>query len=340
MNGVAKPIIISWFVLCTLVVFFLCSFEQFPDYYSYLNWYELSVSATLNNNWVFFKDPGFYLLSVISNNFDFGIIGAIFFLFIISLSCKIFFCIKLLDWEVLFWVLLLYLSRLFIIHDLVQYRAGASIGLSALFVYFYLEKKRIKSFFFLSLALSIHLSSLLMVSVIPIAWFLNRNVGGNIIRQIAILLLILSLSLFFDPYVNLLRLVSQFPLMHERIAPYLDGSYLVSNTSMFNSFVIIKIISYVIFFVWICKNKNVGLTNENYLIYLCFFISIVGLFLFWCFRSNDSLSIRFSDFFALYDIVFFALLLNVFDVFGKFIYRYCLLVVVIVFFISSMKLIN
>ncbi|ENY9403083.1 EpsG family protein [Salmonella enterica] len=340
MNGVAKPIIIFLFACCTLVTFLSCNLNLFPDYYSYLNWYELSASTNMNNDWVFFKDPGFYLLSVISNNFGFGVIGVIFSLFIISLSSKIFFCIKLLNRETLFWVLLLYLSRLFIVHDLVQYRAGASIGLSALFLYFYLEKKKFKSFFFLCLALSIHLSSLLIVSIIPIVWYLNRNIGNNIFNQIIIISLLLSVILLFDPYINLLRLVAEFPMMHERIAPYLDGSYAVNNAPMFNSFVVIKIISYVIFFIWIYKNKKVGLTIENYLIYLCFFLSIVGLFLFWCFRSNDSLSIRFSDFFAIYDIIFFALLLNVFDVFGKFIYRYYLLVVMIVFFISSFKLIN
>lgn len=340
MNGVAKPIIIFLFLFCTLVVFFSCDFNEFPDYYSYLNWYELSISSTVNDNWVFVKDPGFYLLSVISNYFGFGVIGVIFSLFIISLSTKVFFCTKLLDRDVFLWVLLLYLSRLFIVHDLIQYRAGASIGLSALVVYFYLEKKKIKSFLFFCLAVSIHLSSLLTVLIVPIIWYLNRNIGKNLFRQMAMFIIILFLILVFDPYVNLLKLVAQFPIMHERIAPYLDGSYAVNNISILNGFVMIKFISYAIFFTWILKNNKTGLTIENYFIYLCFFISIIGLFLFLCFRSNDSLSIRFSDFFAFYDIIFFALLLNVFDMLGKLIFRYYLLLVIIIFFISSLKLMS
>ncbi|MDC6724906.1 hypothetical protein OEZ75_19545, partial [Leclercia adecarboxylata] len=70
-----------------------------------------------------------------------------------------------------------------------------------------------------------------------------------------------------------------------------------------------------------------------------FFSSLFGLTLYWFFRSNDSLAIRFSDFFSIFDLVFIVQLLYVFKPFGRLIYSGLLAIYVVVFLTSSLKLI-
>jgi len=128
------------------------------------------------------------------------------------------------------------------------------------------------------------------------------------------------------------------PILQARISPYLNGQYEIISAPIFNSYIAVKLISYMIFIYWLYKNQSTVTVENYFLFYILFFISLTGLGLYWFFRINDALSIRFSDFFAFYDLLFIASLLQLFSLSGRFIFRFVLTLIVVVFIVSTSKL--
>ncbi|MDC6721972.1 hypothetical protein OEZ75_04540, partial [Leclercia adecarboxylata] len=68
MKNTLKLYIILCFLFIAISVFISYDYKSSPDYFSYLNWYEVSTSYVKDgNSWVIAKDPAFYILS---NLFD------------------------------------------------------------------------------------------------------------------------------------------------------------------------------------------------------------------------------------------------------------------------------
>ncbi|MDF7790943.1 EpsG family protein [Pantoea ananatis] len=334
-----KIIILIVYFLLSIAVFILFDFANSPDFQSYLNWYESSVNASYLNTWVLLKDPGYYFISNFSYYLSLGVLGVIFVLFTISISTKMFVAYRFLNAEMFFWFGVLYLSRLFIIHDLIQYRAGAAIGLCFLSFFFYLKAYRLRAGGIFLFAVSIHLSSILILVVIPLHSFLMKRQNANLFNFIIVAFILSFIVVLIDPYRFLMELMAKIPFLQERIAPYIDGSYQTSAIPLLNTYVLIKIIVFIFFLRWIYLNQDKELVRKNHLLYLSFFISYFSLVLGWFFRGNDSLAIRLSDFYCIYDILFFVLAMNVFTVSSKPLYRLFILISAIIFIYSSAKLI-
>ncbi|WP_432413957.1 EpsG family protein [Pantoea allii] len=334
-----KRIILVSYLLLAIAVFIIFDFANSPDFQSYLNWYESSVNLSYLDTWVLLKDPGFYFISNVSYFLSLGVLGVIFILFTISISTKMFVAYRFLNAEMFFWFGALYLSRLFIIHDLIQYRAGAAIGLCFLSFFFYLNSYRLRAGVVFLIAASIHLSAILILVVIPLHSFLRKRQSANLFNFIVITFILSFSIVLIDPYRLFMELMAKIPFLQERILPYIDGSYQTSAIPLFNTYVLIKISVFMFFLRWIYLNKNKELVRKNYLLYLSFFISYFSLLLGWFFRGNDSLAIRLSDFFCIYDILFFVLAMNVFAVSSKPLYRLFILISAAIFLYSSAKLI-
>lgn len=338
MNRALDFFVIIFFTCAITTFFFLYDVSKTPDFYSYLNWYETSISGSLSNQWVYFKDPAFFVLSNISYDIGLGVNGVIFTLIFTSLFLKVFFVKKFYSGEIFFWVVILYMARLFIIHDFIQYRAGAAVGVSSLFTYFYIKGNKAKAFLLLCIALCIHLSALLMLLILPIKRYLLRHEKQNLLGPIIFLFTILICIVILDPFKPIIEQIMTIPVLQARLSPYLNGQYEVISAPIFNSYIAVKLISYVIFVCWLYKNQSTVTVEKYFFLYILFFISLTGLGLYWFFRINDALSIRFSDFFALYDLIFIASLLQVFNPSGRFIFRFFLTLIVILFAASTSKL--
>ncbi|WHT00169.1 MAG: hypothetical protein LZT29_03225 [Pantoea stewartii] len=334
-----KKIILILYFLLAIAVFIFFDFTDSPDFQSYLNWYESSINLSYLDTWVLLKDPGFYFLSNFSYFLSLGVLGVIFILFTISISTKMLVAYRFLNAEMFFWFGVLYLSRLFIIHDLIQYRAGAAIGLGFLSFFFYLNSYRLRAGMFFLIAASIHLSAILILVVIPLHSFLRKRQSANLFNFIVITFILSFCVVLIDPYRLFMGLMAKIPFLQERIAPYVDGSYQTSAIPLFNTYVLIKISIFIFFLRWIYLNQDKELVGNNYLLFLSFFISFFSLVLGWFFRGNDSLAIRLSDFYCIYDVLFFVLVLNVFAESSKPLYRLYILISAAIFLYSSAKLI-
>ncbi|MBD1403462.1 EpsG family protein [Leclercia adecarboxylata] len=340
MKNTLKLYIILCFLFIAISVFISYDYKSSPDYFSYLNWYEVSTSYVKDgNSWVIAKDPAFYILSNLFDSIGLELQGVLLTLVLISLLTKSFALNKLLNNNAIFFVLLLYLARLFITHDLIQYRAGASVGLAFLAIVLYLDNSKIKSIIALILACLVHLSAMLVLIAIPINFYLKKRKRRDLFRLILIIFLFLVCTVIVNPYAVVIEMLMKISFFQARVAPYINGTYQTVETSILNSYVLIKILSYVIFTVWVYKNRGRELVGQYYNLYFFFFSSLFGLTLYWFFRSNDSLAIRFSDFFSIFDLVFIVQLLYVFKPFGRLIYSGLLAIYVVVFLTSSLKLI-
>ncbi|MFG0729877.1 EpsG family protein [Photobacterium damselae] len=307
-----------------LLCFFLNIFDisSTYDYLNYSEWFS-NISNNLSNYYIY-KDPFFYLISKVVLFVDGGVNNVLLTLVLISIFCKLWFAYKL-PVNIFFIFLWLYFCRLFFIHDLIQFRIAVGTGFGLLFFINYIDDNKGRAFIFILLALSIHLSTLLYLIVVPLYKFVNKNT----ISKKAIFLVVASffISIYLGGNnIGLIAIFKSIPILYSRMAPYIDGSYAYTTLSLVNGYLYIKITFYIMFVAMFIYNKK----NIDTYFYLLFLISIVNTDLFLIFRWNDSIALRISDALSVFDLLFISFFLNK--------YRDKLLITMIIFIVGLIML--
>lgn len=311
-NSAIKLLFFFMILFFFILFVFLYNFENSPDYLNYRNWF-IVVNSYFSPHFVF-KDPLFYFLSIFFGSLNFTVILPIITLITISFLAKINFAFKL-DSLVFIIFIWLYFCRVFFIHDLVQFRVAAATGFCLLFVSNLLQSRNKKAFLWLTLSVLTHASAIFFIFLYKFVQFSRASVNTN--KYIVLFLCLLGVSFFIGVEDNtFIQLLESLPFLGERIKPYLNGIYEYKNLSLVNTYLFVKVGCYALFIFVVFWSRR-GLVYISVLHFLSFFCSIFGTSLFLIFRWNDSIALRLSDVFLIFDILLFSLFLNYFDAKGK-----------------------
>lgn len=318
-----------------LLFFFVRDVKHSQDYHNYLSWF-LSVSkANDSSSLIVFKDPAFFYLSKLAIYLNAGVNLVIFILVSISIFSKVIF-IKRHETVIVASFFFLYFCKIFFVLEMTQFRAAAAIGLSLLTFTYYIDKRYFKSFVILLLSLSIHLSSILIVFSIPVVYLAKR-----VSFEKATLIFVILSMLFAVLFPFKLEYFTFIPIIGERIVPYLENSGNIVSLSLLNSYLLIKVSLFIIYVFWFLFKRDpsvISVDRSN--LKLFFLLSAFGTFCFISFRVSDSIALRVSEFYLVYDLLFFSYLSKVFYRDSRVYFRAVLFLLSLVFLYSSLKLLN
>ena len=228
-------------------------------------------------------EPAFTLIVSLLNIIDSKNYYLMFFTFaLLSISLRVFLFKKM---SPLFWgSIIVYLSNIYILHDLIQIRAAVASALLILLVYF--SYKRKLPFFLITYLLSVcfHYSAILFIVV----WFISPANKPN--RYL--LLLLVSYMVYFAQ-VSLSFLIPYMPI--SSISNLLTG-YAGRDSFENNVFNLIQLgrIAVAFFFFYSIKSKKI---NYPWFIYFLK-VYILGLCFFPLFSSLSGVSLRLMELFV------------------------------------------
>ncbi|MCL1085197.1 EpsG family protein [Shewanella glacialipiscicola] len=316
-------IIIIFYLL--FVLFY--DFAQSRDFINYADWYAFSVSSGIDNIFLY-KDPMFVVFSKFSHFFGFGMIGLLVFYVLISAWAKI----KLLSvlnasMLVLTLFFVFYFCRFLFLLEGTQFRAAVAIPLASLGVIYYLEGSKNKASLLWVSALLFHLSSFIICIFFFLSLILSRK------TRVLSFFLYVALFLFAIFFSFDISIVVTLPLVGERLSDYLNGNYIVTSLSLFNSYLIFKVVMIFVFFskASVVKDKKMFIFGS---------LSYFGMLLFVFFRDVDSIALRLHELFSLFDALVFSYSIYSFKNKSKLLYIIAALPVLIVFLNSSLAILN
>ncbi|MGI1939177.1 EpsG family protein [Shewanella oncorhynchi] len=315
------------------VVFFLTDLSESADFDNYQNWFH-AVTA-YNDTYFLYKDPLYAFLSVAAAKIGLQVDSVIYALVFISLTSKVFYSASL-GFSVSIIFLWLYFCRFFFVHDLIQFRIAAASGFALLFFYYFFRGKKNVSYMFFSLAILIHLSSILYIVIIPIVNHVkSKQLSASVFFSSCLMIL---LSLVFGDWTELfIQFFGNLPIIGDRIAPYLSGLYKFEALSLINSYLIFKLLLFLVFVILVCHHDKPIKTNLFDFQLVVFYLSMFGTTLFLLFRWNDSLALRFSDAFGIFDILFMSMFPMIFEKKLSYIVYFFVFIVGFAFLYSSLR---
>ncbi|MFZ5198062.1 EpsG family protein [Enterobacter kobei] len=272
----------SFDYLIQIILFIMSAFispHVSHDFQNYFNGY-----YNLSNG--FFPEP---LSKVIFNGakkLGFDISVSFFVLAILSIFLKIK-ALRNLGLPISLFMLI-YFSKLFLLLDLTQVRAGVAVSLCLLAFDSYTKNKKINAALYIFFAFLFHLSSIMYFVI----FLFNRN-KPNVIFWISLLLVGICISL-----INIKsQLVMLMMFMH---APESYYVYLNSDSDFsVNPFNTLAIANASIFLMFCVFNKRLD-GNVMHLAFKLYGVSIVS---FYVFIDFPVLSFRISEFFLVYQVI-------------------------------------
>lgn len=331
-----KQIILFVYGCISFLFFFVIrDVENSQDYLNYLDWFEDIIQTNQHVDFLQLKDPAFNFLSEVSHMFGGGVFSVVLSLVSIAIISKIMFLIRF-DTRIILAFIPLYFCKLFFIFELTQFRAAASISTATLAFFLFIDNKYFKSILCLLVALAIHMSALLIILGIPLFFLVSKVKNQEKLVSIFLLIIFFSIIFPFD-----FSLLTNIPVVGSRITPYINGEYKAENLSLINFYLLIKLSFLFFYAVWFCFKKVKGIKdNRDFYLHLFFYMSCLSTILFLVFRQNDAIALRLSEFFSVFDLLFFSFLVVVFNKESKVIFRLMLFFLCCVFLFSSIKLLN
>jgi len=318
-----------------LLFFFARDVESSQDYHNYLSWFLSASKAYDSNSLVVLKDPAFFYLSNLALQLNAGVNFVILILVSISIFSKVIF-IKRYDTVIIGSFFFLYFCKIFFVLEMTQFRAAAAIGLSLLSFIYFSEKKYFKSFFILLLSLSVHLSAILILFSIPIVYLAKKTSHEKTLLTATTFSLLFAVVFPFK-----LEYFTFLPVVGERVVPYLENSGNIVSLSLLNSYLLIKVVLFLVYISWfLFKRDERVITIDRANLKLFFLLSAFGTYCFISFRFSDSIALRVSEFYLVFDLLFFSYLSKVFYRESRLYFRAVLFLLSLMFLYSSLKLLN
>lgn len=294
-----KAMLRQWlYILCGIILFLTAGLRpenSVPDYSTYLNMY-----AGVQNGGVILSivEPSFSAISVLVGY----IFGHPLFLFLIYAALGVWLkmmAIKdLSEWW--FLSLLLYFSTFFILHEMVQIRAGAATGLILMSIKPIYERKLLLFLLIIILAILFHYSA---IAALPL-WFLPRKrhynwfLWGIIPLGYIIYYTQMNLLDFVLPITSI-----QMKLQHNLAA---QASGIFDGVSVWGIGQIMRISLYYLL-LWFHSKLTVCNRYATLLLYMY----AIGLFITPAFGIAPGISVRLSDLFVVVEIVLVPMLIYI-----------------------------
>ncbi len=188
-------------------------------------------------------EPSFVFIADFVNSADLDVRGLFFIYLLLGLFLKgSFFILKMPEH---LHISLLYFTGYFVVHDLVQIRIGAALGVALWAVFLLGERKLWASLLLWFVAFTLHFSTLLLALLSLFLYVIENNRGGiSLVRYIALANMIVAITLFFGVYLGnlsfislLTTLLSDATLIPQRyIENYIDSGEVIGFEKIIYSF--------------------------------------------------------------------------------------------------------
>lgn len=183
---------------------------------------------------------------------------------------------------------LMYFSKLFLLHDLTQVRAGVAVACCLMALYYYERENNKKTIFYIVIGFLFHYSAIMFTAV-----FLLGRDKPNVLRW----LLFVCISLLFT-VINLKNVL--FTVFHFFHAPknylvYLDAS----SVMQVNPFSLLSLINLFVFFA-ISFSNGIFSDRISCIAYKLYGLSLIS---FYMFINFPVLSFRISEFFLVFQVI-------------------------------------
>lgn len=234
-------------------------------------------------------EPSFVLITYVVNFFIGNVLGLFFVYAFIGVSVK-FLAIKQLT-QLWFFSILIYLSNFYILHDLIQIRAGIASALLLLSIKPIYERNFKKFLFLFILAFLFHYSSLV---ILPL-WFLFKKPPKILLYSIIPIGYVLYLL-----NINLIMSLIPIPAIKHKLELYQEvlAQGRQNEINVFNLVFLMKICLY---YVLLFKMDLINKKNKyfNYLIQ----IFALSLFSFPAFATMPVVAFRISELFGIVEVI-------------------------------------
>lgn len=292
------------------------------DYSTYLEWFE-RINSAFTIELQKGKDIGFIFLYKITSFFFNQDTYFFTFIALLSLVCKYYFAKKISDEKFYGWIFLLFISRLFIVQEFTQIRAGLAIGLASCGILLFLDNKKKLAYCLLIIASFIHLSAL----IIPLCYLAIILLNLSQRKYLLFILPILGIILGSFSYNVIMS------LNISRLNVYLSGNYSTHSISLLSSYYLFR---FSLFYALLFLYKSQTLDKKSNII-----IGILGisLFIHAFFAWNDAISLRATEVLALFNLSAVAIFARKFTNQSQVFIKIIIILVSIIFYSSSLKLV-
>ncbi len=293
------------------------------DYMNHLDWFNRIASDTVTIA-DFVKDPGYVLIcSVIS---WMGLHFTAVLLVIEGITLFAIWCIGRVTVETRWIAVFVYLviCRFFLPQVMTEIRAAVAIPLMTLAVFAAMRGKRWLAAILYLCALGFHLSVLIALPVVILAIS-----GVEMESRKWIMAILASLGIAYVAMHNILAALADFA----RTADYLNGADTTTSIRLLSVYFLIRVFGVAIAVLLLWKR----LSAEGHLIVFC---SALGIALQAVLSFNDTLALRGSEVFGIFDILLIMIPFRFIRGFGAVCYLFIVLLLGLVFFHSGLKMVE
>lgn len=253
--------------------------EKMPDYETYVGLYDQAISDKLT----YFIEISFHYFAKLSNIIKPGNVVVLFVLYsILGVSLKMI-SIRYLS-GLWFYSLIIYTSNYFILHEMIQIRAGVATGFILLSLVPMYNRQFFKFLFLIGLATFFHYTSLIFLFL----WFLNPNEYKKLFYIILILLAFVIHFIGLDLLAFVLRHTPFYTIDPTSIS-YLDLEDQSSKINVISIFVLTKIVILIYFTYFI---NRIEIFNKY--IFILLKLYALGIFFYIAFSIYPVLAVRIS----------------------------------------------
>jgi len=286
-NKFERQIILTTVVVVLILFAGLRNVGSDADSLNYLYWFE-QIQDSNELNLTLLKDPAFYVLVNAAIGLNFGLTAVFMCYAAISLWSKFSFIKQTDSIEYAPIFLYLYFCRAYIAYDMTAIRAGAAMGLASLALILFFRKSIFQSIFIYIAAITFHLSAFVVFPFFLLLYF-KYSFKSRITIIIASVFALIT-NYIFEGLVSLFNLVQV-----TRIEDYLHES---TALNLFSAYFFIRTVFllYIICFQWSCLSYF-----QRFIIYIC----AASLFIQVALAKNQTLALRASEMFIIFDITLF-----------------------------------
>lgn len=253
--------------------------EKMPDYETYIGLYDQAIS----DNLTYFIEISFLYIAKISNNIKSESVIVLFFLYaVLGVSLKMI-SIKRLS-GLWFYSLIIYVSNYFILHEMIQIRAGVAAGFILLAIVPMYNRQFIKFFLLIGLATLFHYTSIIFLTL----WLLKPNEYNKFLYIILILLAFVIHFIGLD-IISFVLSPTPFYSIDPTSISYLDINDQSSKINVFSIFVTTKVV-FLIYFTYFINR----IEKFNKYIFIILKLYALGLFVYIAFSAYPVIAVRIS----------------------------------------------
>jgi hypothetical protein len=292
------------------------------DYSNYLSWYA-QIEANPPTLYDFAKDPAFGAISksVAWVGGTYVLVAWIYGALALSMTWVVGSSANKL-WLFPFFMYLDF-CRYYLVQDMTAIRAAVAIPIVTLSLLAAYRKHRCIACILFVIALMFHASAVLVIPALLIAMF------GEVKSRRIFIYLMVAAVISFVAFRNLITYLSNIA----RLADYFNGTYDVSQLRLFSVYFCFRLFV-VVFIVSILWKK---ISSEDRFVIFC---TTLGLTFQIVLASNDTLALRSSEVFGIFDVLMFLIPLKILRNETQLAYAIVLLLSGAIFFNSSTKVMN